>query len=362
MNKFHRKIFETINYEKMEEVFRRPILDFGDYGTPTDSPDGIFYHKDNGADILAIAHLDTVIEKQMHFKKIGDLLYSPVLDDRLGAYIITDILPRFGVHVDLLLTEGEEKGQSTAHYFETDKEYNWMFQFDRSGGDMVMYEYETIDLVNLMQQYHYSVGFGAFSDICYLSHLKCKGFNFGTGYHDNHSIKAFAILSQMVASVAKFIKFYHDHKEIKMPHDPKESGYGGASWGWGDDYYDLDHYSSDDYMHGSYPYTHADVSCGDDPRRYKRPSTRSTFCVECGTQLYFRIEEDWGLCTDCLRIDGKCRDCGHNLLFNDEIESGLCCNCARHYVPDEEDDKEVEFTFIGDNKDDEDETTPFSDD
>ncbi len=47
-----------------------------------------------------------------------------------------------GINVDVLLTTGEEMGQSSAAYFDPgEKKYNWMFQFDRGGTDVVTYDY-----------------------------------------------------------------------------------------------------------------------------------------------------------------------------------------------------------------------------
>ena len=45
------------------------------------------------------------------------MVHSGALDDRLGAYIILDLLPKLGINVDVLLTVGEEQGRSTANFF-----------------------------------------------------------------------------------------------------------------------------------------------------------------------------------------------------------------------------------------------------
>src|SRR3990172_2848568 len=116
------------------------------YGlTYVHSPDGGYYFKDNGADILAVAHLDSVFP-YMHFDtsrlRPDTLIWASNLDDRLGAYVILDYLPKAGVKCDILLTTNEEKGRSTARYFPgKNKTYKWMFMFDRIGTGATVYNY-----------------------------------------------------------------------------------------------------------------------------------------------------------------------------------------------------------------------------
>jgi hypothetical protein len=181
-----------------------------------------YYYQDNGSDILAIAHLDTV--QRDRFCTVvntaaGLVAFSGGLDDRLGVYVILDMLPKLGVTVDWLLTTDEEIGQSTANAFWTDKEYNWMFQFDRGGTDVVMYQYETDALVNLVESAGAQVGVGIFSDICTLDGLGCAGFNWGVGYQDYHSTKSHAYLDDTFRMVARFVKFYRANRDTKLVHE-----------------------------------------------------------------------------------------------------------------------------------------------
>lgn len=211
-------------------------------------PDDFYYFRDNGADILAVAHLDTCVDHSQRMCSFaetaaGTVVHSGALDDRLGAYIILDLLPKLGVNVDLLLTVGEEMGQSTASFFEPKKEYNWMVEFDRGGTDVVLYQYEDYETRGLVKDCGAEVGIGAFSDISYLSHVEVKGFNWGVGYEDYHSVRGYAYLQDTIKMVAYFLDFHEVNKDKYLPHDSSSErdwfsrGRGGSSWGslWGDE-------------------------------------------------------------------------------------------------------------------------------
>jgi hypothetical protein len=181
--------------EGLARICEMPERDFAPaYGMDTyviekRETDNFYAYKDNGSNVLAVAHLDTVglaHERGCHFLDTegGPVVYSRALDDRLGAYIILDLLPSLGITCDVLLTVGEESGRSTAEFFEppTGKDYNWMIEFDRGGTDVVMYQYEDRATTKLVEASGARVGDGIFSDIAYLEHLGIKGFNWGVGY------------------------------------------------------------------------------------------------------------------------------------------------------------------------------------
>lgn len=227
-----------IDYVKLKERCNAEIEDFFNEGEVKQTVNGVYIYKDNGASILAVAHLDMVNELK-HFiiagegkvtvdKSIitvrpksnnGTVVLSTALDDRLGAYLILDLLPQLGMKYDILLTEGEESGRSTAQYFEPPKgkKYRWMFSFDRSGTDVVMYEYETDKAVDRLRGVGFDVGIGSFSDICYLDHLKCTGFNFGTAYYANHAVHSHFIPEELEMMIKKFQKFWNKYRQMGMP-------------------------------------------------------------------------------------------------------------------------------------------------
>lgn len=222
--------------------------DFGDYAERIDlepsvdkygQRDRFYWYQDNGSDILAIAHLDSVQDDGTCIitdTTAGLLACSGALDDRLGVYVILDLLPALGVTCDWLLTTDEEIGQSTADEFVPNKKYKWMFQFDRGGTDVVMYQYETEYLAKLVEDCGAHVGQGSFSDICLLDHLGVAGFNWGVGYQEYHSARSHAWLDDTFRMVARFVKFYKANASVTMVDDSFESHERAVDWSkWGDD-------------------------------------------------------------------------------------------------------------------------------
>lgn len=207
-----------INIESLSQICDLPIHSFVKHGEQTSTSDGSYFFDDRNTKILGIAHLDTVLEPSP-LQKSGSLVSHPCLDDRLGVYLLLEILPKLGIEFDLLLTEGEEKGKSTAAHFKTDKKYNWMFSFDRAGTDVVMYQYQEPILERMVEYHGMKVGRGSFSDISFLEHLGCKGLNIGTGYYHNHSPQAFADLNHTMKMVRKFVAFYNACKDTELAHE-----------------------------------------------------------------------------------------------------------------------------------------------
>jgi hypothetical protein len=190
------------------------------------APSNFYYYKDNGSNILAVAHLDTVGHADSRACRFvvtedaGTVVFSRALDDRLGAYVILELLPLLGLTYDILLTVGEESGLSTAAYFEPPKgkEYDYMIEFDRGGTDVVMYQYEDKEVIDLVRAAGAKVGDGSFSDISYLGHLEIKGFNWGVGYQDYHGPRAHAYLDDTFAMVARYLTFAEQNEGVYMPH------------------------------------------------------------------------------------------------------------------------------------------------
>jgi len=188
---------------------------------------GPLTHIDRGGNILAVAHLDTVKwnpkPKIKRTFKNTTIRKCPQLDDRLGAWICLDILPKAGCKCDVLLTDSEEIGQSTAQYFNEKNtvKYNWIIEFDRPGSDVVMYDYETEEYRDLLEDYGYKVGWGSFTDICNLEDLGCKAFNFGVGYHAQHHDECYANIAETWDSFRKFHEMYKDWHEYHFEHTKK---------------------------------------------------------------------------------------------------------------------------------------------
>lgn len=195
-----------------------------------------YIYKDNGSSILAVAHLDTVWDNRRKDEKYSktvkfayvkkmDRVYSPRLDDRLGVYTILELLPKLGVNVDVLLTTDEEIGQSTARNFQTDKKYNWIVEFDRSGVDYVTYQMGSPTLTSLMHQYDMYEGWGSYTDICDIKGQECVKFNVGVGYYNAHSLSHYMVVTEYLDSIKKFVQFYSDNYDTFLKADD-DSSYG----------------------------------------------------------------------------------------------------------------------------------------
>ena len=223
-------IREAFDRDALRRICQMPEAEFAGafnldtFVVPQKAPADFYYFRDNGADVLAVAHLDTVgapDTRQCNFLNTegGEVVYSRALDDRLGAYVILDLLPKLGITYDLLLTVGEESGQSTAAFFEPPKDYDWMIEFDRGGSDVVMYQYENEDTADLVERSGARVADGIFSDISVLEHLGVKGFNWGVGYQDYHSPRSHAYLDDTFAMVDYYLTFHAANTGTRLPHE-----------------------------------------------------------------------------------------------------------------------------------------------
>lgn len=223
-------------FQELSSICSRNESDFSDFGTVVTQGklEGSTYtYKDNNSSVLGVAHLDTVQNGNwasiIRTKKKEKVILSPQLDDRLGVYIITRLLPRLGVHCDWLLTTGEEIGCSSAELFKTDKSYNWAFSFDRAGTDVVLYQHDHKALRKVLRKAGFRVGEGSFSDLSSLE-IGCSGINFGCGYQNCHSIDAYALLSDTLEMVTKFARFHEKFQDVKLPYDPRPAW---QSWNYG---------------------------------------------------------------------------------------------------------------------------------
>lgn len=223
--------------------------------------DNPYLFSDRGEKILAVAHLDVVgnlkpeftIAKMKGHEEPSDKVYAwtPYGDDRAGVYTVMYHLPKMGLKYDLLLTTGEEHGRSSAKRFKSDKQYNWIFEFDRRGTDVVMYSYEDGALGEgkffdkLLALFGMQLGTGSFSDIEALQSLNCIGFNIGTGYMNEHTQDSYIDLDDLDKQINKFVKFYEAFKDIRLEYAVKTKTYihnynsyhSSAGSGWSDDGY-----------------------------------------------------------------------------------------------------------------------------
>lgn len=200
------------------------------------APHDFYLFKNNGSKILAVAHLDTVQgDRSCNILDTagGTVIYSGALDDRLGAYVIAELLPAMGLEFDLLFTVGEENGMSTAEFFDpayhgVDGRYNWIIEFDRGGTDVVLYQYEDRDLVERVERTGARVEQGIFSDISSMEHVGVKALNWGVGYRDYHGPRSHAWLDDTLLMVEHFIEFHADNAGVHLPHVETQRNWWGS--------------------------------------------------------------------------------------------------------------------------------------
>lgn len=165
------------------------------------------------SNILFVAHVDTVLPPKF-IKRTRRRIYAHGLDDRLGCWMAYQLSEK--LNVDLLITDYEESVKSTAEYHNC-KSYNWIAEFDRAGDDCVTYELDNQAFKKALLDY-WRIGFGSFSDICWLKTNACC-VNIGIGYYLNHSPDSYAVLKTMKKQINKFEQFYQKHKGTKFVRD-----------------------------------------------------------------------------------------------------------------------------------------------
>lgn len=188
------------------------------------------YFQDNGAKVLAVAHLDVcaTIEDLRFFSEINlngeSVLISPYLDDRLGVHICLNLLKQMSINIDILLTTGEESGCSTADFAHESimKEYNWIVGFDRKGSDVVLYHYDTTEgFSEALEGIGFKIGMGTFSDISMMEDFGVGAFNMGIGYHNEHTKMCYCEVKELLNQLNLFKKFYDKFKDVDFPYYPE---------------------------------------------------------------------------------------------------------------------------------------------
>lgn len=236
--------------------------------TVIDTPDGPLVHRENGAKVLGVCHMDWVNVDWRFEAWQGGKVFCPRLDDRLGVFLLLDVLPAAGVHLDVLLTDSEEIGCSTAREFEKpqDCDYNWMVQFDRRGEDVVLYDYEdSKPWRKAIRKSGLNIGRGTFSDISLLTHVGVCAMNLGIGYHHEHSIECHCEVAELVRNLKRFGRFYQKNRDRRFSFTPKPKFKWSAKWNRGAGYRYADT-TADDRM------------IMDDPE---------VFCDQCGSRMSF---------------------------------------------------------------------------
>ena len=145
----------------------------------------------------------------------ADQLNGPVVDDRLGCALALGCTS----WADILFTDCEEIGMSTAAYFQAPRAYNWIIGFDRRGVDVVTYDYKDKDWLQALGT-HFTVGNGSFSDIGYLENLGTACVNMGVGYYNEHTTAAHWTPKATEEQFARLYAFWREHSDTQFNHIP----------------------------------------------------------------------------------------------------------------------------------------------
>ena len=210
----------------------------------TDLPTRHLIYQDNGADILGVGHIDTVDNHrstqteaglEAHSKAMNLARYhqtGPQLDDRLGVWALLSVLPEH-MNYDVLLTDNEEIGQSTAAEFEppSGKSYNWIFELDRRKDGCVLYQYGSKKWNKELTKAGFRIDRGSFSDIGYLDHLGVQGVNIGIGYDHEHTLACDWDIDITREQLKKLVNFYERNKDKRYAYNRRRDNWaGGRSW------------------------------------------------------------------------------------------------------------------------------------
>ncbi len=248
--------FYQPNPTRFSKAFHKPKSWFKQFGDSIDipgRPDDLLVYQDNGKKILIVCHTDYVVPwmskldarstyamynnqlgKKGKLTELPDLtikqksrierrmvknqakhLNGPVVDDRLGCAMALGMSD----WADLLFTDCEEQGRSTAAYFKAPRDYNWIVGLDRRGTDVVTYQYKDKEWLDSLGK-HFKVGFGSFSDIGYLEELGRSAVNVGIGYHNEHTRNAFWNPKETNAQLGQLWAFWKEFGETIFTHEP----------------------------------------------------------------------------------------------------------------------------------------------
>ena len=160
-------------------------------------------------------------EHQLSFDWVAaqaDRLQGPVVDDRLGCALALGCTS----WADILFTDCEEEGRSTAAFFQAPRAYNWIIGFDRRGTDVVTYNYKDKDWLSALGK-HFDIGNGSFSDIGYLEKLGTACVNMGVGYYNEHTTAAHWVPKDTEEQFAKLYAFWSKYRDTQFHHLPPKT-------------------------------------------------------------------------------------------------------------------------------------------
>ena len=307
-----------------------------------------FHFIDNDADILIVAHCDSV-QGQNFVRTDRHKVYSPSLDNRIGVWLALSELPKRGVKADILLTDDEERGMSTASLFAAStanrKQYKWIAQFDRMGYDAACYQYMEPALSEKLRKHGYTPVNGSYTCICTMEALGVKAVNFGVGYNNYHSMNSYIWLNELYTLIDMFLGFYNEFKDEAMPHTMRPA-VKFTSYGTGTSVRNFRSYDDDDWYGESYsgrggnggtgrkPWTGGTKDIATTPQTYnewweKTGETREEEEEDSATDPNAGAEVEYITDDAAFGICEGCDDAFHasDLFFDQMTETIMCDSC-----------------------------------
>ncbi len=205
-----------------------------------------YWHINNNAKVLLVAHMDTVQTPGLTSATTGT-----GFDDRLGVFLAHKLTQKYPNLFDMLITDYEESGASTAEYFKPVHDYNYIIGLDRAGDDYVDYG-EACD--DFHKDFKAATGikksWGSFSDICYMGEVSCSKINLGIGVFNSHSRMSGYKPKECISNIASMLDFVRAHDKHYAKGDgerwatPTKGSWGkyshySADYGYNDSYSDV---------------------------------------------------------------------------------------------------------------------------
>lgn len=228
---------------------------------------------DRNSDILFVAHIDTVKEPKLK-KEVGNRIWASGLDDRLGCGVAERLSEYYGT--DLLICDYEESAATSGAYHAL-KKYNWIAEFDRGGGDAVTYDLDSDEWLKALKK-HFNIGFGTFSDLCFMETNACC-VNVGIGYQLDHSDDSYMDLNVLNSQLENFNRFYYENNELPYEQDKSYERQSYRSYMY-DPHSDLGYYR--DYLED------------DNDDRYRE----CEFCGDFGAKQVYQ----YAICNQCFEM------------------------------------------------------------
>jgi len=251
-----------------------------------------YWHIKNGGKVLLVAHIDTVLQPtKPKFKK--KRIKARGLDDRLGVYMAMTIQAEMPDIVDVLITDDEEIGKSTADMVPTkDLEgYNVIIELDRGGSDFVHYDLAGDDLIDAYLEFA-DEGYGWSSDIAHLNSPPCGCINVGIGYYKQHAKDSYAKTEEFIKAYHDVSEFIEKYQDVHFdPHVPAPIVYTKS--------FPQNYGHSANYYNEYYNDTYGQDQWDDDYYGTKKADPVIPYCKECSAELFFEDEIEEGLCAIC---------------------------------------------------------------